>query len=123
MTRRQTGLLLALSWALLLPPWETNGSQAPLTRWQHAGSFDSAKECEAARAELIALPAATRRSLDGAGPRRSGAGRAEDLVGRLTLFASRRSADRPGPLATAARASSAEGGRGRRSQASNRASR
>jgi hypothetical protein len=54
MTRRQTGLLLALSWALLLPPWETNGSRAPLTRWQHAGSFDSAKECEAARAELIA---------------------------------------------------------------------
>jgi hypothetical protein len=42
-----------MGWALLLPPWGENGSQAPIAQWQHAGSFGSARECEAVRAELI----------------------------------------------------------------------
>jgi len=42
-----------MGWALLLPRWEENGSQAPMAQWQHAGSFASAKECEAVRAELV----------------------------------------------------------------------
>jgi hypothetical protein len=53
MTRHQTAILLAIGWALLLPQWEESGSQTPTARWQHAGSFDSAEECEAVRAELI----------------------------------------------------------------------
>jgi hypothetical protein len=53
LTRHQTGIVLVVGWALLLPPWGGDGFQAPMGRWQHAGSFHSAKECEAVRAELI----------------------------------------------------------------------
>jgi hypothetical protein len=44
---------MAMGWVLLLPPAGGKGSPAPLERWQHVGSFDSAAECEAARVELI----------------------------------------------------------------------
>ncbi len=53
MKLHQTGILLTIGWALLLPPPEGNGSQTPVAQGEHAGSFDSAKECEAVRAELI----------------------------------------------------------------------
>lgn len=50
----RAGILLALGWALLLPPQEENGSRASTARWQHAGWFVSAEQCERVRAELIA---------------------------------------------------------------------
>jgi hypothetical protein len=46
-------ILLAIGWILLLPPWEDNDVQVPHARWQRAGSFDSAADCEAFRAERI----------------------------------------------------------------------
>src|SRR5262245_38271473 len=42
-----------VGWVLLLPPSAEKGPQAPIAQWQHAGSFNSAKECEGVRAELI----------------------------------------------------------------------
>lgn len=53
MMHRQTAILGAMGWALVLPLWEANSPQGPGARWQHVSSFDSAKECEAVRAELI----------------------------------------------------------------------
>ena len=46
-------IVLAMGWVLLMPPLGERGPQAPPTQWEHAGSFNSAEECEAARAELI----------------------------------------------------------------------
>ncbi len=46
-------------WYLLLPPFEETAagrpflnSSAPLKQWQHLGSYDSARECEAAVAKI-----------------------------------------------------------------------
>jgi hypothetical protein len=46
-------MLLAWGWLLLLPPAAQNDAQAPLSRWERVGSFGSARECEAVKAELV----------------------------------------------------------------------
>ena len=51
--RQKKAILVAMGWALLLPLWEEKSPQGPAARWRHVGSFDSVKECEAVRAELI----------------------------------------------------------------------
>ncbi len=54
MTAHRLRILLTLAWALLLPPREEDASRASMASWQHVGSFASAEQCEAVRAELIA---------------------------------------------------------------------
>jgi len=44
MNGRHTAALALLGWYLFTPP---PGAEAPIAEWNHVGSFDTARECEA----------------------------------------------------------------------------
>ena len=46
----EVAILLALGWALVVPP---SGDRSPRARWQQISVFKSAQECESVRAELV----------------------------------------------------------------------
>jgi len=56
MNLRHAAALALVGWYLLLPPWvayDTFDASAPLSKWQHSYSYDSATECESDRSSMI----------------------------------------------------------------------
>jgi hypothetical protein len=44
-----SAVVLYTGWLLMLPPWDGHGganTNAPLNRWEHHESFDTAKDCQ-----------------------------------------------------------------------------
>lgn len=55
MTFHQVAVVVLAGWYLLAPPLTADlklDSDQPLTKWNHLGSYDSAKECEMYRMKL-----------------------------------------------------------------------
>ena len=71
-------ILLACGWLLLVPPDEKALKEGkPGLQWTQLGSYDTAKECEAAKSAIIAGTAKRQRLQ-------------KDLLGRLVSYANAR---------------------------------